>query len=53
MIEGEKSRLGVGNDLFEGAKSIRRILGPAQNAFDKYEELYNLAIKYGGRLSEN
>lgn len=53
VIEGEKSRLGVGNDLFEGAKSIRRILGPAQNAFDKYEELYNLAIKYGGRLSEN
>lgn len=48
LIEGEKSRLGVGNDLFAGAKSVQRILGPAQNAFDKYEELYKSAIKYGG-----
>ena len=51
LIEGEKNRLGVGNDLFAGARSVRRILGPAQNAFDKYEELYNSAIKYGkGKL---
>lgn len=46
LIEGEKSRLGIGNDLFAGAKSVRRILGPAQNAFEKYDELYNAAINY-------
>ncbi|MBQ6543112.1 MAG: SP_1767 family glycosyltransferase [Clostridia bacterium] len=39
MVEGERSRLGVGNDLFDNAKSIRRILGPAENAFSKYDEL--------------
>ena len=39
IVEGEKSRLGVGNDLFACAKSIVRILGPAENAFDRYEDL--------------
>jgi len=39
FVEGEKSRLGVGNDLFDNASSIRRILCPAENAFDKYEEI--------------
>ena len=39
LVEGEQSRLGVGNDLFGNAKSIRRILGPTINAFSKYDEL--------------
>lgn len=43
IIEGEKSRLGVGNDLFHTAKSVRRILAPATNAFDKYEEIFKQA----------
>ncbi len=38
FVEGEKSRLGIGNDLFANAKSIRRILCPAQNAFCCYQE---------------
>ena len=33
IVEGEKTRLGVGNDLFSGAKTIKRILCPATNAF--------------------
>lgn len=45
FIEGEKSRLGVGNDLFNNARSIRRILCPACNAFDKYNEILNQALK--------
>jgi len=28
IIESEKSRLGVGNDLFDNTKSIKRILCP-------------------------
>lgn len=48
LIEGEKSRLGVGNDLFAGVKSIQRILGPAQNAFEKYNALYDAGVQYGG-----
>lgn len=39
LVEGEKSRLGVGNDLFGNAKSVRRILGPTINAFSKYDEI--------------
>lgn len=41
LIEGEKSRLGVGNNLFENAKSIRRILAPAENSFSKFDEILN------------
>lgn len=39
ICEGEKTRIGVGNDLLSGAKSIKRILCPAENAFSKYEEI--------------
>lgn len=39
FLEGEKSRLGVGNDLFANAKSIQRFLLPATNAFGKYDEI--------------
>lgn len=39
FIEGEKSRLGVGNDLFDKAAGVTRILCPAQSAFDKYDEI--------------
>lgn len=43
FIEGEKTRMGVGNDLFDNAKSIVRILAPAQNAFRVYEALFAAA----------
>jgi len=39
FIEGEGSRLGVSNDLFDNAKTIKRILGPNKNAFDKFDEI--------------
>lgn len=39
IIEGEYSRLGVGNDLFTNAESISRIICPSTNAFDKYDEI--------------
>lgn len=39
FVEGEKTRLGVGNDLFDNARSIKRILCPATNAFNKYDEI--------------
>lgn len=39
FLEGEKSRIGVGNDLFDNAKSIQRFLLPATNAFQKYDEI--------------
>lgn len=45
IIEGDKSRLGVGNDLFSNAAKIERVLGPAHQAFSVYEKLYNFASK--------
>lgn len=44
IIEGSMSRLGVGNDLFNNAKSIKRILAPAVNAFDHYEEIKRVTV---------
>lgn len=44
FIEGDKSRLGMGNDLFDNAASIKRILAPSRNAFDHYSAIYNEAI---------
>ena len=39
IIEGDKSRLGVGNDLFDNAKSLQRITCPSENAFSKYDDI--------------
>lgn len=45
FIEGFQTRMGVGNDLFDNAKSIVRILCPSENAFDRYEDIYREALK--------
>lgn len=39
LIEGHQSRLGVGNDLFESAISVKRILCPSENAFSKFDDI--------------
>lgn len=41
LIEGEYTRSGVGNDLFNNSNSISRIICPGVNAFDKYNEIYD------------
>lgn len=45
FIEGKLTRMGVGNDLFNNARSIQRILCPAENAFDRYEDILSEARK--------
>lgn len=42
LIEGEKSRFGVGNDILSNIDTIHRILAPKHNAFSKCDEI----IKY-------
>lgn len=49
IVEGEKTRMGVGNDLFEKSKSIRRILCPAINAFGKYETILDTIHKLANK----
>lgn len=39
LIEGDKTRAGYGNDLFDNVRSLRRLLCPTKNAFDKYGEI--------------
>ena len=39
VIEGTKSRVGVGNSLFSNAAEVKRILCPPVNAFDAYAEI--------------
>ena len=46
IVEGEKTKLGMGNDLFDNATSIKRIICPAENAYSKLE-----AIKSSIRLN--
>ena len=45
IIEGKKSRLGIGNDLFNNTKSIKRILCPEKNAFNNYNKILEEAKK--------
>lgn len=46
LVEGEKSRLGIGNDLFDNVKSIKRILAPNCNAFAHYDSILKEVAKY-------
>lgn len=46
IVEGAKTRFGVGNGLLDNAKSVQRILGPVTNAFDKYDDILNVVVKY-------
>ena len=51
IVEGEKTRLGVGNDLFNNARKIERILGPNTDAFAHYDDIIEKVKKYDkGRL---
>ena len=40
IFEGQEARLGVANDLLDGARSISRIIFcPVKNAFNKYDQI--------------
>ncbi len=45
LIEGIYTRFGVGNDLLSNAKTVKRILGPAVDAINKYDEVFNAAMQ--------
>ncbi|MGU8778423.1 GT-D fold domain-containing glycosyltransferase [Clostridium perfringens] len=39
FVEGEKTKLGMGNDLFDNAKSIKRIICPSINAYESKDKI--------------
>ena len=45
VIEGEKTRFGIGNDLLNNTKSIKRILCPTRNEYNLYDKILNAALK--------
>lgn len=49
IVEGEQSRLGVGNDVFDNARSIRRILCPATDAWSRYEDILDAVHRHVGK----
>lgn len=46
IVEGETSRSGVGNDLFDNSKSIKRIIGPSKNAYQNLDWLYDKVMEH-------
>ncbi|HEM2548770.1 TPA: SP_1767 family glycosyltransferase [Streptococcus suis] len=47
IVEGKTSRSGVGNDLFQEAKSIQRIICPSKNAYAQIEDIISAIQTYG------
>ena len=46
IVEGEKSRLGLGNDLFDNVQSFNRIICPSRDAFERYNDILNEVKKH-------
>lgn len=46
LVEGQMSRVGVLNDMFKNTISVSRVLCPAENAYDKYEQILNEVLKF-------
>lgn len=46
IVEGETSRSGVGNDLFDNSKSIKRIIGPSKNAYQDLDWIYDKVMEH-------
>ena len=46
IVEGETSRSGVGNDLFDNSKSIKRIIGPSKNSYQDLDWIYDKVMEH-------
>lgn len=47
VVEGTQTRMGVGNGLLDGAKEVKRILAPATNSFDRYDDILKASLELG------
>ena len=47
IVEGDRTRLGRGNDLFEQVKSCERIICPNEDAFEYYNEILHNIMQHG------
>ena len=44
IVEGSETKLGIGNDLFHNSISVRRIICPSINAYNKIDLIYESII---------
>ena len=48
LVEGRYTRNGMGNNLFAGARSVKRILCPTVNAWDVYDQILSSVLDVAG-----
>ena len=46
MIEGEISRQGIGNDLFDNVNSMKRIICPERHSFSVYGQILSAVLEF-------
>lgn len=51
IVEGCHTASGVGNDLFNNVASVRRIICPAENAFEVYSKILNSVVHHSSKDS--
>lgn len=44
FVEGEKTKLGLGNDLFNNVESVKRIICPSKNAYGRLDDIKSSII---------
>ena len=49
LVEGEFSRFGAGNDLFQNVRQVKRIICPSENAFQSYDLILEEVLKNADR----
>ena len=47
IVEGQYTKMGAGNDLFDNAASVKRVLAPAVDAYGRYDEILDAAMREG------
>ena len=46
IVEGKDTKLGVKNDLLDNANSVKRIICPSKNSFERYDEILEKIKEY-------
>jgi len=46
LVEGKSSRMGRGNDLLSDTRSVKRIVCPEKDAFEKYDDILRQIFKF-------
>ena len=46
VVEGDRTHNGVGNNLLDTARSVERIVGPSEQAYEKVDEIFECCKEY-------